>query len=189
MENASKALIMGVEILIGVMVISIAVYLFSVLGQYSAETTAEMESTKLQQFNEQFTKYYGTTSTLKDGKIVNEPIKCTLQDIVGTANMANMYNKQNGFEEPQDVTQNPGSYYIQVDVDLGSGPVYKNLEDKTQDELINILKDDGNYGIRVGVDQNDDVVAVTKYFKVTEIRYSDVTQRVNYIKFVYDASL
>ena len=57
MENASKALIMAAEILIGVMIISIGVYLFNTLGQYSAETTAEMEETQQAQFNNQFLKY------------------------------------------------------------------------------------------------------------------------------------
>ena len=69
MENASKALIMGAEILLGVMIISIGVYLFSVLSKYSAETTAEIEGTQLQQFNAQFTRFYGTVSVNKDGKI------------------------------------------------------------------------------------------------------------------------
>ena len=39
MENASKALIMAAEVLIGVMIISIGVYLFNVFGQYSADNT------------------------------------------------------------------------------------------------------------------------------------------------------
>ena len=105
MENASKALIMGAEILIGVMILSIGVYLFNVLGSYSADTTQEMESTRLEQFNDQFTKYYGTVSTQQeDGKIYEQTIKCTMQDIVGVANLASMYNKQNGYEEVQEAS-------------------------------------------------------------------------------------
>ena len=42
MENASKALIMAAEILVGVMIISIGVYLFNTLGQYSADTALVM---------------------------------------------------------------------------------------------------------------------------------------------------
>ena len=87
MENASKALIMGAEILIGVMIISIGVYLFNVLGSYSAETSQEMADARLEQFNEQFTKYYGTVSTRQeDGTEIIQTIKCTMQDIVGVTN-------------------------------------------------------------------------------------------------------
>ena len=37
MENASKALIMAASVLLGVMIISFAVYLFSTFGSYSNE--------------------------------------------------------------------------------------------------------------------------------------------------------
>ena len=40
------------------MIISIAVYLFNTFGQYSAETTAQIEETQITQFNSQFLKYY-----------------------------------------------------------------------------------------------------------------------------------
>ena len=56
MENASKALIMAAEILIGVMIISIGVYLFSTMGEYSADTTAQMQEAQINQFNNQFLK-------------------------------------------------------------------------------------------------------------------------------------
>ena len=71
MENASKALLMGAEILVGVMIISIGVYLFNTLGQYSAETAANMEQKQIDSFNQQFLTYYGMISS--DG-INFEPI-------------------------------------------------------------------------------------------------------------------
>ena len=46
MENASKALIMAAEILIGIMILSITVYLFNVFGRYSADRYAEIEETR-----------------------------------------------------------------------------------------------------------------------------------------------
>ena len=58
MENASKALIMATEILIGIMIISIGVYLFNTVGKYSADTTAKMEETQIAQFNEQFLNFF-----------------------------------------------------------------------------------------------------------------------------------
>ena len=189
MENASKALIMGAEILIGVMILSIGVYLFNVLGSYSADTTQEMESTRLEQFNDQFTKYYGTVSTQQeDGKIYEQTIKCTMQDVVGVANLAKMYNLRNGFETPQETKENPGIYYIQIDLKTSSKTI-KHLEQKEQSELVDLLKDNGNYGIIVEPDERNDIVANTKYYEVTELDYSEITGRVNYMKFVYNEGL
>ena len=46
--------------LLGVMIISFAVYLFSTFGSYSNEVYLEMEARRMDAFNSQFTKYYGT---------------------------------------------------------------------------------------------------------------------------------
>ena len=43
MENASKALLMSAGILIGVLILSLAAYLFYVYGQYSADTVARID--------------------------------------------------------------------------------------------------------------------------------------------------
>ncbi len=193
MENASKALIMGAEILIGVMILSIGVYLFNSLGSYSAETTQEIESTRLEQFNEQFSKFYGTVSTQPEGgtTAVEQTIRCTMQDVVGTANLAKMHNLRNGFEDAQEVNENPnldGLYYIQIDLKTPSRTM-RHIEQMEQDELVNLLKDNGNYGITVETDERGDTVANTKYYKVTELNYSDITGRVNYMMFVYDENL
>ena len=187
MENASKALIMAAEILIGVMIISIAVYLFNVLGQYGADTTAEIQESQLQQFNNQFLKYYGNTSTqTADGKVVVEPIKCTMQVIVGLANLARKINESNDFTVAEQYSDN--SYYIQIDLQIGTKP-YKNIEAKEQSELINLLKDEGNYGVLIEEDDLGDKVAKTKYFRALEPGISGVTKRVNYMKFIYDPNL
>ena len=97
MENASKALIMAAEILIGVMVISIGVYLFSTMGQYSANTAQGIEDAQIAQFNTQFLQFYGEIGTGEEGQEVIEPIRCTIHDIVGLANLAKKENEQNGF--------------------------------------------------------------------------------------------
>ena len=49
MENASKALIMAGGVLIGVLVISLAVYLFVSFGQTSAEINGENSQKQLTQ--------------------------------------------------------------------------------------------------------------------------------------------
>ena len=81
MENASKALIMVAEILIGVMIISVGVYLFNMFANYSSERYKKIEDTQIAEFNSQFLIYYGNG---QDGK----PIECTIHNIVGLANLA-----------------------------------------------------------------------------------------------------
>lgn len=122
MENASKALIMAAEILVGVMIISIGVYLFNTMGEYSAATAEEIEEARIDSFNQQFLKYYGT-SNIEGGNI--EPIKCTIHDIIGLANLARKTNEQNGFTEAEAASDN--SLYIQIDLKIGA-KTYRNIE-------------------------------------------------------------
>jgi len=60
MENASKALIMAASVLLGLMIISIGVTLYSTFADFSRTTLEKVEETKLAEWNNQFLKYYGT---------------------------------------------------------------------------------------------------------------------------------
>ena len=176
MENASKALIMAAEILVGVMIISIGVYLFNTLGQYSADTAQDMEQAQIDSFNEQFLRYYGMSAAEREEL---SPIKSTMHDIVGLANLAAKINAQNGFTEIEPVSDN--SSYIQIDVKIGT-KTYKNLEAYSQDELVNLVK---NYSIVYSTDSTGSTVAETKYYKVPEQpTIGKYTKLVNYVKFV-----
>ena len=175
MENASKALIMAAEILLGVMIISIGVYLFNVMGRYSQDTTGQMEDTQLAQFNNQFLKFYGTT-TSDSGDI--EPISCTIHDIIGIANLARQTNEESGFSEVQQISDS--TYYIQIDLQIGF-TTYRNIEMMEQEELINILK---NNDIINEVTASGENNPQTKYFKCDTCTIGEITGRVNYMKFV-----
>ena len=176
MENASKALIMGAEILIGVMIISIGVFLFNTFGKYSAETAKKMEDTRIAEFNNQFLKYYGTATT---NNSKDETIKCTIHEIVGLANLARKINEQNGFYDVQYVTdfKNYPNVYVQIDLKIGKNN-YTNLEFKNQEFLLELIKNND-----IITDANGD--PVTKYFICKdEPGISNITKRVNYMKFV-----
>ena len=176
MENASKALIMAAEILIGVMIISIGVYLFKTMGEYSAATTAEIEETQIATFNQQFLKYYGTAGPDKEGDI--EPIRCTIHEIVGLANLANKLNIQNGIADVGQASDNTS--YIQIDLKIGT-KTYKNLEAMDQSELVQLVKDNSI----VYTTGPSGTTAETKYFKcVEEPGINSNTKLVNYMKFV-----
>ena len=163
MENASKALIMAAEVLIGVMIISIGVYLFNVFSKYSAENTKKMEDTQIAEFNNQFLKFYGGR-TNNEGK--QEDIKCTIYDIVSLANLAKENNMQYGLTSEKGYSSN--TRYIQIDIKNK-----KNIEKLTSDDLVNLIKDNSSKKIENEI----------KYYKCTVCNISVDTQRVNYMKF------
>ena len=57
MENASKALIMAAEILIGIMIISLGVYLFATYSKTSKEIYDQQYEQQIIQFNTKYTNY------------------------------------------------------------------------------------------------------------------------------------
>ena len=57
MENASKALIMAAGVLIGVLILSLAVYLFFDFASTSSELHEETRLNQVNEFNAQFTSY------------------------------------------------------------------------------------------------------------------------------------
>ena len=61
MENASNALIIAGGVLVGVLILSLAVYLFIDFGSTSAEVHKQQEVQQLAEFNTQFTVYEGRT--------------------------------------------------------------------------------------------------------------------------------
>lgn len=101
MENASKALIMSAGILIGVIILSIAVYLFTAFGSTSKEIQEQVDARVIAEFNNNFLKYQGSE-------------KCTIHDIVNLAKFAQKTN------EELDVRYN-NEYYIHVNL-IGNNP-------------------------------------------------------------------
>ena len=79
MENASKALLMAAGVLLGIMLLSLAVYLIVTFGSQSAEMHKQIEIDRLNQFNTQFTSYEGK--------------QCTIYDVITVANLATENNK------------------------------------------------------------------------------------------------
>ncbi len=80
MENASKALLMAGGVLLGILILSLGVYLFTSFGGTSSRIHDNIEENQIAQFNSQFTKYVG-----------NENV--TIHDVVTMANLATENNK------------------------------------------------------------------------------------------------
>lgn len=119
MENASKALLMAATVLVGILILSIGVYLFSIFGDFSSETAKQIEEKKISEFNAQFYKYLGQK-------------ECRAHDIVTVANLAKENNKNYEYTNADRTT---GAYYIKVIVDG------KSYEGKTNDTYMQFLKD------------------------------------------------
>ena len=59
MENASNALIMAGGVLIGVLILTLAVYLYTSFGTQAQENYELISQQQIVKFNTQFTKYGG----------------------------------------------------------------------------------------------------------------------------------
>ena len=90
MENASKALLMGTSILIGVLLISILVYVNTVMSSYSGAVQDNLYAKEVYKFNTEFQIYDGK----KD---------LTAHDVKSIVNLVNDYNAnfENGSNDVQ----------------------------------------------------------------------------------------
>lgn len=115
MENASKALIMAGGVLIGVLIISLAVYLFVDFGSTSAQINDQNTQKQLTEFNSKFTSYENYYSI-------------TIYDIITLAGYANENNTYYG------VTSDDGEYYINVKI--GNTSILNVAEMKLLDDYV-----------------------------------------------------
>ena len=107
MENATKALIMAAGVLMGIVILSLAVYEFTSFGISSKEIHKANEETRLNEFNSQFTKYEGKDDV-------------TIYDVITVANLAIENNSYYEFL-PRSLDQNTGKdLYISVILDDNS---------------------------------------------------------------------
>lgn len=113
MENASKALLMAGGVLIGVLVISLAVYLFADFGATSAEINAQNAQKQITAFNSNFTAYQGNKDEI------------TIYDIVSLAT----YAKENNIYYDD-------SLEYKITVYIGNSPI----QDFTREQLDELIK-------------------------------------------------
>lgn len=157
MENASKALIMAASVLIGVVIISLAVYLYITFSNSANEIGKQMEEGQLQQFNNQFTSY-------------EEKKDLTIYDVITVTNLAIENNKYYDLSEASD-----NNFYIKVK--LG----YIELQGKCEDELSGYLK---KYNKNVKSDPEDSMGEKAKLQKYKcKVSFNENTGRVNLVEF------
>ena len=104
MENASKALLMAAAVLIGVIILSIGVYLFVYFSDYARGVEDDVRTNQIAQFNSQFLSYQGK--------------ELTIYDVISLANMAKDYNQENGYKASEGNTNPLGYITVEVPVAL-----------------------------------------------------------------------
>ncbi len=180
MENASKALIMAASVLLGLMIISIGVALFSSFSEYGRTTIEQAEEYKITEWNNNYSKYYGRVATYDATKnrYVDKPIEVTAHDIVSVANHAKQNNSD--YELDQTYAGNENSYYVQVVV-KEKAKQYLNFETFTEKEKNQFLLENAL------VEEKDELGRVIgtkrKVYQCDEVIYSPVTKRVMKITF------
>lgn len=125
MENASKALIMAGGVLIGVLILSLAAYLFVDLGSTSAEITAQNAEKQITEFNSKFTSYEGYKDNEGNWQI-------TIYDIISLA----AYAKENN-EYYEDVENE------KISVKIDNREIQDNDSAQNENLIKNYIKSDG----------------------------------------------
>ena len=110
MENASKALLMAAGVLVGIMILTIAVYLFSSFGGTSSQIQDNIRQNQISQFNSQFTKYEGKDNV-------------TIYDVISMANLATENNQYYGFAKktPTGSDNYIAVYLDGISIEFGAG--------------------------------------------------------------------
>lgn len=75
MENASKALLIAAEVLVGILLLSLTATLFYIFSNYQSEFQSTQNEKELHEFNTEFQVYEGITLTPQDVLTVYNLVK------------------------------------------------------------------------------------------------------------------
>ena len=154
MENAVKALIIAAGVLIGVMILSLGVTIYSSLSGYVENIAENAASKELQQFNQPYIK----NINWNEEKGTTE-FTLSIHDIVTIANIARESNLDYNLTE-----QDENTYYVTVNL----LPDNENLEKTINSNMAEIL--DKGLGKKYRCSSND-------------VKFNMKTGRVNQIDF------
>ena len=153
MENATNALLIAGAVLIGVLILTTGVYLFTMFGDSGATLSEQLTQRQIDEFNAQFYQYENQ-STVR------------IHDIITVANLA----KQNNIDYEY-TTINEGPFYITVTINNlseGEGQNLQTIDTAKANELLSKYSLNGSTPI---------------YFRCTGVNINNDTKRVNSITF------
>ena len=129
MENASNALIIAGGVLIGVLIISLAVYLFVDFGSTSAEINKKTEQQQLIYYNSKFTSY-------------DDKKDLTIYDAITVAGYAKENNNYYGDSVSDGFDRN---YYLnnfKITVTIKINNTTKEIQDYTIEQFNSLIQDE-----------------------------------------------
>lgn len=153
MDNAAKALLMAAEILIAVLIITLAVYAFTYYKDVAVTYDKSQAELEIQKFNNQYTKYLGEN--------------LSPQEILTLVHIAKDYNKSIDEQEDEEYDD------VKKDVEI-MVQGYGGLTSKSETELIDGFVKHNNVSINE-VDPLDPTITKTtiKKFKCDKVLYND----------------
>ena len=165
MENASKALIIAGEILIGILILSLASYIILQFGSFSKNMNEQMSATEIRSFNVKFT-------------VFSERANISMQEIATIVNFAKQSNNKYNVRPGDD-------YYVDVRIDGVS---------VLDDSINQFLEDNKNsmyYSCNITLSQikvqtSEDgmlTISAKKNYTNSDITYNEGTGLVNMINF------
>lgn len=164
MENASKALIIAGEILIGIVILSLASYIFIQFGSFSSNLNTQISETSITQFNVNFTNF-------------SEKANISAQDIVTVINFA---NKSNSNYE----AKRGDSYFVDVCID-GTSILNSNVNEFLKNNNSTFyycnLRGINNYNIKIN--EQDKNITIKAQVETSDIEYNEETRQVSRINF------
>lgn len=142
MENASKALLIAGGVLIAIMVASLGVYFARTISAQSAKTYAQLEESKIAEFNQKFLKFNNeirfeeinsSIKTYKTGSI-------NIQDIATLIYLAKDSNRDNNLTDDMSPANPENDKSMYVTVQLNDAPVTnQNAEKLKHKDLTDML--------------------------------------------------
>ena len=188
MENGIKALYMATGVLLGVLLLSIMVYMFRAGGSVNQQYDEEQINNQLVLYNSKF-EYYNVENN-------------TIMDMISVANLAYNINSDNNYDS---------NTAVQIEILIGNKtfkiPNTRPENDLGRNEILDennkisiydlTTKTIGQLGITGSNFGQDDRLTTTKYdittnktiykylfsCKPEEIKYDSVTGKLNYMKF------
>lgn len=136
MENATKALMITAGVLMGILILSLGVYLYATLSDYVSEQQSNMEMNANNKFNAQFYKYVNMTQD--NNQRYKMDFEVTIQDIITVANLAYENNLKNNLTV-NDANEN--TLYVTVYAKLNGTGTLQRIEDTINEKSTQYLND------------------------------------------------
>lgn len=135
METATKALLIAAGVLIGILILTLGVTLFTNLNTYVESANEKIRFSDINKFNTEFINFINTSS--ESGE---EEFKLTIQDVVTVANFAydsNCYYNPEVYTTNPDEVGNPETMYVEVF--LNGSAIEENIKERAPELLRNNL--------------------------------------------------